>query len=719
MSMTDPRVEGELARRPDWALMPPAPIQPKPQSAPLNPHAPGQVGKRGVDWAITRFSQDAEHHSERQPRDDDGKWTDEGSGATTTSETQRGERLRRREPYQTTRAIRGKYKEAEEKAKRSGEEWDGMSSTQREKWFNDHPGKFRILDRKLQQPFDQPYRMGERADGSFIIQKEVESYGGSQDPYFKYYWKTVGDPVANRATAERRFNEFTDPDILERQDAAKEARKRAEWEAGAPEREARQLEREARERAAEQKRQASLKPLNPEMQKLSDSIEKLPDRDAEFAQNLVDYFQKHGKLTPNQQPWVDRLMSRAEQGKDTELEKKIDELRSIAGLALTSRDLEFANSLVRQFSDRGQLSDKQKPFVDKLLTKARKSKLPRDSAMWTTPTFDWNADWRPPHWDDDKANDRAFSEDNINRDKAGKWAAQRQLPRARDKQWRSPSFNQPTTSERHQIEDARIKALDMARQILGHDTYRVRIAGDSACGLAYDSMPFDLMTYNTMARYILNHDTGRFGMAFDRALPGHELRSQTMKLAMDFVSQRTISHDGHLHVGHNRISRAQVSPYLGKEIPDSEQLGLNPNQRYMLLRHPDELAKAAASFNGIPILIDHRPISADDHPSNLVVGTTGTDSKYEHPFLTNSLHFWDQNAIDAINNNSRRELSCAYHYVPVMQPGVYEGKQYDGVMTQIGGNHVALVEDGRVGPSAVVADAMPLDLTIRNWFNPR
>jgi hypothetical protein len=51
-----------------------------------------------------------------------------------------------------------------------------------------------------------------------------------------------------------------------------------------------------------------------------------------------------------------------------------------------------------------------------------------------------------------------------------------------------------------------------------------------------------------------------------------------------------------------------------------------------------------------------------------------------------------------------------------MTPGVYEGKRFDGIMRDIQGNHVALVPDGRVGPVATVADEMPLDLQIIDWF---
>jgi len=203
-------------------------------------------------------------------------------------------------------------------------------------------------------------------------------------------------------------------------------------------------------------------------------------------------------------------------------------------------------------------------------------------------------------------------------------------------------------------------------------------------------------------------------MAFDWA-PG-AVRSQYVRLAFDRASMRSISPDGHLHVALSNISRAQVSPYWGREVPDAEKLGLDPDRKYMLLRPANELQKAAQTFNGIPILIEHKPISADDHPHELTVGATGTDARWEAPFLKNSLHIWAKPAIDAIMDNSRRELSCAYHYTPLMVPGIYEGKRYDGVMTRIAGNHLALVEAGRVGPAAIVADAMPFDLQVHNWL---
>ena len=64
----------------------------------------------------------------------------------------------------------------------------------------------------------------------------------------------------------------------------------------------------------------------------------------------------------------------------------------------------------------------------------------------------------------------------------------------------------------------------------------------------------------------------------------------------------------------------------------------------------------------MPILAEHKPRISDRHPSDLVVGSTGTDAVYQHPYLQNSLVFWRQPAIDAIEKEDQKELSCAYRF---------------------------------------------------------
>jgi hypothetical protein len=183
----------------------------------------------------------------------------------------------------------------------------------------------------------------------------------------------------------------------------------------------------------------------------------------------------------------------------------------------------------------------------------------------------------------------------------------------------------------------------------------------------------------------------------------------TLLIAMDRASVRRVDADGRLHLETSNISKANVCPYFGQEIPGWEALGLDPDKTYMLLRDPEELANAAASFNNIPILSEHVPVHAfddDGHQADLVVGSTGTDAAFDAHYLTNSLVIWSRDAIDGIESDRKRELSSAYRYRPDMTPGEFGGLQYDGVMRDIIGNHVALVIEGRAGPDVVIGDAM-------------
>ncbi|MFT8419615.1 MAG: DUF2213 domain-containing protein, partial [Acetobacter sp.] len=177
-------------------------------------------------------------------------------------------------------------------------------------------------------------------------------------------------------------------------------------------------------------------------------------------------------------------------------------------------------------------------------------------------------------------------------------------------------------------------------------------------------------------------------------------------------SVRMTDEDGRLHVATTPISKATVNAYWGREIPGAEALGLAPDRLYNLLRDPAELARAAPSFNALPVLAEHAHVTAATPRADLVVGTTGTNASFTSPYLTNSLAIWNAGAIHNIRSGAQRELSCAYRYTPVMEAGQFEGQNYDGRMTNIRGNHVALVPSGRAGPDVVVADAKPKDIAM-------
>jgi 8-oxo-dGTP pyrophosphatase MutT (NUDIX family) len=197
-------------------------------------------------------------------------------------------------------------------------------------------------------------------------------------------------------------------------------------------------------------------------------------------------------------------------------------------------------------------------------------------------------------------------------------------------------------------------------------------------------------------------------MALDRATQGRDGKAVLIyeTLAFDRASVRTYDRDGRLHVKFSNISKANVCGYLGSEIPGWAALGLDPKREYQMLRDPEELEKAASSFNNIDILSKHPdgPVTTKNPMKELVIGSTGTDAGFDLPYLKNSLVFRDGKAIEDIEAERMKELSAGYYYEPDMTPGTYEGTHYDGVMRSIVANHVALVKEGRAGTDVVVGD---------------
>lgn len=180
------------------------------------------------------------------------------------------------------------------------------------------------------------------------------------------------------------------------------------------------------------------------------------------------------------------------------------------------------------------------------------------------------------------------------------------------------------------------------------------------------------------------------------------------RVALDAESKRTYDDNGFLHVSISPLTRVQVAPYHGSEIPGWQSLGLDPERIYKGYRSAEELAKPETieSVNGIPIQLMHHMDYADAPAKATRVGSTGTDAAFHDPYLTNSLHIQDKKAIDRINDGSMRELSLAYRYKPIFTAGVSpDGEKYDFLMTDISANHLALVDEGRAGHEVLVYDS--------------
>ncbi|ADO14388.1 head maturation protease [Acinetobacter phage AB1] len=176
--------------------------------------------------------------------------------------------------------------------------------------------------------------------------------------------------------------------------------------------------------------------------------------------------------------------------------------------------------------------------------------------------------------------------------------------------------------------------------------------------------------------------------------------------AMD-KSARSYDRNGHLIVDKTIITKAAVNPYLGSSIPRWKELGLDPNKEYMLLRDPEELRKSLDTFKGLQLLKRHIPVDASQPEKESTIGSIGTDiTMDDEGRVWSSLRVFDQEGIDYIESKALGELSAGYAYDAVMKSGTFNGVPYDGIMTNIHGNHVAIVERGRIGSDAIIADSI-------------
>lgn len=107
--------------------------------------------------------------------------------------------------------------------------------------------------------------------------------------------------------------------------------------------------------------------------------------------------------------------------------------------------------------------------------------------------------------------------------------------------------------------------------------------------------------------------------------------------------------------------------------------------------------------------VNNKPVT-NDHPNEQVTinnyntyakGMTANDAAVEDDKLTVSFTVTDADTIRAIEQG-KRELSLGFEADVEKTAGEFEGKRYDSVQRNIRVNHLAIVQRGRVGPSASI-----------------
>ena len=177
---------------------------------------------------------------------------------------------------------------------------------------------------------------------------------------------------------------------------------------------------------------------------------------------------------------------------------------------------------------------------------------------------------------------------------------------------------------------------------------------------------------------------------------------QERLIVMDNKSNRYFDENGYLVIKDNKIAKAGVFEYLGKEISEK----LKENEIYKVYRPWAELEKTAKDFEGMPVKLGHEWVEPEKR--DLKVGAISGEVRLEEPYLIADIKIYDKDAIEAITGRNIVELSPGYTAKYVAESGDYAGEQYNFKQEDIKYNHLAVVENGRSGKDVKINDEKPI-----------
>lgn len=178
-------------------------------------------------------------------------------------------------------------------------------------------------------------------------------------------------------------------------------------------------------------------------------------------------------------------------------------------------------------------------------------------------------------------------------------------------------------------------------------------------------------------------------------------------------SKREFDTNGWYEIQDNPLSKAGVFPYLGRNIPGAPNL----DTVYYVYRPEEELAdpECIASFKLLPWTDDHPPGLLGDEDQGLipaedkgVQGIVGEKVYYKDGTLYGNIKPFSQ-AMQELIQAGKKQLSCGYRSIYEWRSGVAHGQHYDVIQRRIRGNHLSLVNEGRMGADVAVLDAVTLD----------
>ncbi len=172
------------------------------------------------------------------------------------------------------------------------------------------------------------------------------------------------------------------------------------------------------------------------------------------------------------------------------------------------------------------------------------------------------------------------------------------------------------------------------------------------------------------------------------------------------ASARNLDTNGWAEIKNNPLSKVGVFAYKGSQLKGAK----DPNKVYQVYRPAEELGSQDTidSFKLIPWIDDHVMLGREEEgltrpEKKGVQGVIGEDVHFDGDTLFGNLKLFSSALLDRINAG-KKELSCGYRCTYDWTPGTYNGQPYDCVQREIRGNHLALVNKGRMGPDVAVLD---------------
>lgn len=175
-----------------------------------------------------------------------------------------------------------------------------------------------------------------------------------------------------------------------------------------------------------------------------------------------------------------------------------------------------------------------------------------------------------------------------------------------------------------------------------------------------------------------------------------------MNIVLDSKSNRYFDENGYLVIKDNKIAKAGVFEYLGREISDS----LPETEIYKVYRPWEELEKSAKDFEGMPVKFGHEWVEPSKR--DIKIGAISGEVRLEEPYLIADIKIYDKDAIEEITNKGIVDLSPGYRAYYKQESGEYNGEKYEFMQEDIKYNHLAVVENGRSGKDVKINDEKPI-----------